>query len=188
MAQKVLLINRDDIMSYTSINGNVDFDKLTPHVYNAQIMYLENSLGSALYDALITLVDNGNISSATYANYSTLLYDYVTPFLVFSSMEQFIDFHGFEIANGGIYRHQTENSVISTKEENDGLSQNYRNIANKYLKLLETYLYDNSTLFSELTAANQEVDRTTDSTFRGGFYLGNTTNSKYKYGTYYDRS
>lgn len=185
---KVLLINKDDIMTYTSLNGNIDSDKLSVHVYNSQIIYLEPALGSALYDKVISLVDNGDISASTYVNYSTLLYDYITPFLVFSTMEQFIDFNAFEIANGGIYRHTTDNAVISTKEENDGLGQKYRNIANKYLKLLQKYLCDNSTLFTELTTADQEVERDKENNLRGGFYTGDTNRITYKHGQYYNRT
>ena len=45
---EVLLINRADIMRLTGLNGNIDEEKILPHVKTAQDIHLQPIIGTNL--------------------------------------------------------------------------------------------------------------------------------------------
>ena len=47
------LINAQDIKTNTSLGGNVDPDKFMHLVYDAEVLVLEPSLGTALYNKIV---------------------------------------------------------------------------------------------------------------------------------------
>lgn len=176
--EKVLMINIDDILQYTTISGNIDEFKVYPHIQNAQILYIEPILGSDLYDKIIELVQNGDITGSTNTNYNTLLTDYITPSLIFHTMELFIPLNSYEISNGGTNRFAPTNTQISEIDEIEKVSNKYRIIGSKYDKKLSDYLCKNSSLFTEYINNDGLVSKT-ENTIRSGWYLG-TSNMKNK--------
>lgn len=169
--ENVLLISFDDILHYTSISGSIDEYKVNPHIFNAQILYLEPLLGSDLYNKLINLVETDAISGET--NYKTLLDSYITPSLVFHSLELFVPINSFVIADGGTFQFAPTNANPNSLNEIERLAQKYRLMADKYDQKLLSYLCKNSSLFSEYTNNTGLVDKTETTTTRaGGWYLG----------------
>lgn len=165
-----LLTNLDDILHMTSISGSIDEYKVNPHILNAQILYIEPILGSDLYDKLINLVETGAISGET--NYKLLLDDYIIPSLVFHTLELYIPFNSYIIADGGTFQFTPSNANPNPQSEIDRLSNRYRIIGAKYDQKLVAYLCKNSTLFPEFTNNTGLVDKT-ETTNRGcSWYLG----------------
>ena len=65
----VLFIQREDLIRYTLIGGNVDTDKIIPHIKVAQDIHILPILGTKLYEKL-----QSDISGSTLAgHYSTLV-------------------------------------------------------------------------------------------------------------------
>jgi hypothetical protein len=164
---KVLLINKDDILQYSSLNGNIDFDKIKAHIFNAQIIYLEPLLGSNLYQKIIDIVETDTINTAGNEYYKTLLLDYITPVLVFSTLEIFTSFHAYEISNSGITKFTPENATAVEKNEVDYVVQRYRLTAEKYAHKMEIYLDNNADHFTELSSAEDEIEKNDPSYFTG---------------------
>jgi hypothetical protein len=135
MAQ-VLLVRRQDILKLTPINGNVDTDKITPFIKSAQDIHIQDILGTKLFERLIDGVQNSNLPT----DYNTLLVSYVQPVLCHLAAADFYMFHGYEIANGGIFRHESENSTTPSKAEIDGLVHRQRDIADHYRRRLIDFL------------------------------------------------
>lgn len=167
----VLLINKNDILKRTSLGGSIDIDKLVPHINNSQEVELLRLLGSALYNKIIELVGDNTIDDSVNVHYKTLLDEYIKPALVFYTMEYFLPFHQYQLANAGINRPTGENIETISKDEVDFLTQKYRNLADSYSKTMDKYLCDNSTLFPELGSANQQTNKQS-SAYRVGIYLG----------------
>lgn len=164
---KILLINRDDIMAYTSVNGNIDDTKIYPHIYNAQKKVLQYIIGTDLLEKLEADVAGGGATG----NYATLLDDYVTPCLSFYAMADFIGFHAYEIANGGIYKHTSEASITPEKLEIDSLIQKYKDNADFWKRRLKDYLCANSTFFPEYSSNTNNDMSPRDTKIRNGWVI-----------------
>lgn len=158
--EQILLCNYDDILFYTTVSPNVDPYKVNPSIMNAQILYIEPILGSSLYEKLLDLVENNEISSTGYTNYNTLLTHYVIPSLVFHTMELFIPLNSFQLADGGTFTFNPSNASASPLDEIDKLSNKYKIIGSKYDTKLEKYLCTNSSLFPEYTNNTGLIDKT----------------------------
>lgn len=174
--KNTLLINLNDILSYTTVSGNLDETSISPHIFNAQILYLEPMLGTDLYDKLIELVDTDDINTTGYTNYKTLLDTYVIPVVVFNTLALFIPINSFKVTDGGVYQNQATNANTSEIDKIDSITQRYKIIGAKYEKKLVAYLCKNSTLFEEYTS-NDGLVKKSETTQRSGFYLG--TNNIY---------
>ena len=170
-----LLTNLDDILHFTSVSGSIDEYKINPHILNSQVLYLEPILGSDLYEKFINLVETGAISGET--NYKTLLDNYIIPSLVFHTMELYIPFNSFVVADGGTFQFQPTNANPSPLNEIDRLSNKYRTIGAKYDQKLVAYLCKNSTLFPEYYNNTGLIDKTETTNRACSWYLG--TNNIY---------
>lgn len=168
MAQ-VLLVRREDILKLTPINGNVDTDKITPFIKSAQDIHIQDILGTKLLDKLIAGIAASNLN----ATYTALLTEYVQPVLCHLAAADFYTFHGYEIANGGIYRHVSENSMTPAKEEIDSLVQRQRDIADHYRRrLLDHLSFEASTLYPEYyTNNNDDMHPNTRTRYTSGWVL-----------------
>jgi hypothetical protein len=167
----VLLINLNDILHYTGTNGSIDPVKIEPHIQNAQILYLEPILGSDLFNKIIDLVDTNDITGTTYKDYQTLLFDYITPSLVFHTMELFIPLNSFQIAAGGTFQFIPTNAQYSPLDDIDRLANKYKIIGGKYDTKLSEYLCKNSSKFVEYTSNTGLINKT-EVTQQTGWYLG----------------
>ncbi len=169
MATEVLLINRADIMRLTGLNGNIDEDKILPHVLTSQDIHLQPIIGTKLLDKCKDLIEAGTIGDAGNEAYNTLVNTYITPTLVFLCMWDFMPFMQYEIANGGIFQHNAENSATPTVEEVNALIQKFRDKADFYGERMSRYLCDNESNYPELTEATSgaEMDDEGQQTFGG---------------------
>lgn len=168
MAQ-VLLVTREDILKLTPINGNVDTDKITPFIKSAQDIHIQDILGTDLFNKIIDGIENSNLP----ADYNTLLVSYVQPVLCHLAAADFYMFHGYEIANGGIYRHQSENSTTPSKNEIDMLVQRQRDIGDHYRRRLMDHLtFEASSKYPEYyTNNNDDMQPNTRTRYTSGWVL-----------------
>jgi len=167
MANKVLLINRADIMRLTGLNGNIDEDKILPHVATAQDIHLQTIIGTQLLEKCQTLIEDGELDDVGNEYYATLVYTYITPTLVYLVMWDYLPFQQFEIANGGIYQHNSENSNTATEDNVNMLITRFKDKAEFYGNRLSKYLCDNSSQFAELTESTDQLSAGGQSNFSG---------------------
>jgi len=172
--EATLLINFDDILHCTGgLRGNIDVEKINPHIYNAQILYLEPLLGSSLYEKIISLVNTGDITGTTYAVYKTLLDEYITPSIAFHAVELYIPLNAFQVADGGTYQFQATNSITSPLDDIDRIAIKYKIIGSKYDSKLSNYLCKHENDYIEYINNTGLVGKT-EATPRIGWYLGNS--------------
>ena len=165
----VLLINRDDIMTSTGIGGSVDTDRLLPHIKTSQDMHLQPVLGTDLYNKLLTIVGDDTWEDAGNEAYATLITTYVTPFLVYFTMVDFLPFQLFQIENAGVYRKSSDNAIVAEKDDMLLLVNSFRSKAEFHNRRMNDYLCNNSSSFTEYTS-NTNEDMHPDSgtgTFQG---------------------
>jgi hypothetical protein len=147
----VLLVNKEDVVKYTSLSGNFDFDKLSPFVKVAQDIQVQEILGTLLYRTILTSVENNTLSG----NYETLVLQYIQPMLIHYSMSDLMLFHGYEISNAGILRNQPENTTVPSASEIDTIVKRQRDIAETYRRRLVDYITYFPQYFPEYTANQQ---------------------------------
>lgn len=165
----VLLINRQDVMTWTGLDGNLDTDKLLPHVMTATDTSIQPLTGTDLLNKVRKDVKDDTLTG----DYETLVLYYITPALVFYTMVDMIPFLSYQIQNGGIFLHQSENATTPTIEEMNQLIQHFRDKAQFYGKALSDYLCDNSTLFDELFTNTGRATSPLYTKTHGGIIWGN---------------
>lgn len=172
MAKKALFISIDDLKKKSIIDGNVDSDKILQFVEVAQDTHIQNYLGGALYSKLQALIVAAEINDVGNADYKTLLTEYVKPMLIWYSQATYLPFSLFQVKNGGIYKHTSENADAITKDELDYIIQRTRDNAEFYTKRFLDYMCANSTLYPEYTSnTTGEMYPDKSVNYTGGWFL-----------------
>ena len=83
-------------------------------------------------------------------------------------MVEYLPFASYSIANGGVFKHQSENSQLVSKEEVDYLVQKEREYAEYYTQRFIDYMSFNQSLFPEYTSnTNDDIYPDKDALFQG---------------------
>jgi hypothetical protein len=142
----ILFITPNDLKQNTILNGNVDTDTFIQFIKIAQQMHVQNYLGTKLYNKITQLIQTNTLSG----NYLNLVVDYVQPLLIHYAMVDYLPFANYQIRNGGVFKHRSENSESTTKEELDILVQKHRTFGDFYAKRFVDYMSINaSNMFPE---------------------------------------
>jgi hypothetical protein len=148
-----IFIKRDDLVKNTALNGSVDTDKFIQFVKIAQEIHIQNYLGSDLYDKISADI----IANTLTGDYLELVNDYVQPMLIHYAMVEYLPFAAYTIANGGVYKHNSENSSLAVKEEIDSLTAKERDYAEYYTQRFIDYMSFNApSKFPEYYSNNNE--------------------------------
>ena len=133
---KALFVTRHDISVFTAANGSIDNDKLLPFINQAQDIHIQNYLGTDLYNKIQADIVAGTLADP----YLSLLNDYIKDMLLHWSMVEYLPYAGVNIANGGIYTKNPENSTALTKEHVDYLIQKSESTAQFYTRRFIDYM------------------------------------------------
>ena len=172
MAQKALFVSLKDVKQRSIISGNLDPDKMVQFIEVAQDTHIQNYLGGKLYKKLQQLIIDGEINDAGNSDYKNLLETYVKPMLIWFSQADYFPFSAFQISNGGVFKHRSENSDNATMDEITMLAERARETAEFYARRFMDHMDHNSTLYPEYTStANEDMNPDRDVNF-GGIYLG----------------
>jgi len=131
-----LFITPNDLKQNTILNGNVDNDMFLQFIKIAQHMHVQNYLGTKLYDSITTKINANDLTG----DYLALVLDYVQPMLIHFAMVDYLPFANYQIRNGGVFKHRTDNSESTTKEELDILVQKHRTFADFYAQRFVDYM------------------------------------------------
>ena len=146
MAETALFINRTDLVRNTIIAGSVDTDKFIMFTKIAQVMHLQNYMGSALYNEISNKILASQSANPVPVDADTteLLNEYLQPMLIHFSMVDYLPFSSVELRNGGLYKHTAENATSPSKDEVDFLVQKHRNFAEFYTRRFIDYMAFNA--------------------------------------------
>ena len=164
----VLFINRQNLIRNSILDGNVDTDKFIQFVKISQQINIQNYLGTELYNKFTTIIGNGDIDTNQYVNYKMLLNEYIQPMLIWYAQVDYIPFAAYQIKNGGVYKHSSENAETVSKTEVDYLVEKARTYADWYSRRFIDYMAFNQELFPEYTSnINNDIYPSYDATFNG---------------------
>jgi len=150
---KALFISRTDLVKNTIIDGNVDTDKFIQFISIAQDIHIQNYLGTKLYER----IENDIINDTLTGDYLKLVTDYIQPMLIHYAMVDYLPFAAYQVKNGGVFKHSSENAETVSKDEVDFLIQKERDFAEYYTRRFVDYICFDNTKFPEYTE-NQQSD------------------------------
>jgi len=159
-----LFISRTDLVKNSIIDGNVDTDKFVQFIKIAQEIEVQNYLGTDLYNKISADIIAGSLSG----DYLNLVNDYVQPMLIWWAQVNYIPYAAYQIKNGGVFKHTSENAESASRTEVDYLVQKARNTAEYYTRRFVEYMNFNSNLFPEYNSnSDSDVSPDNDSLFNG---------------------
>lgn len=159
-----LFIKRQDLVKNSILDGNVDTDKFIQYIKIAQEIHIRNYLGTDLYNKISADI----IASTLTGDYLELVNTYIQPMLIHYAMVDYLPFAAYQIKNGGVYKHRSENGDTATKEEIDFLVQKERDIAEYYTRRFVDYMSFNQESFPEYYSnTNDDIHPDTNATFNG---------------------
>lgn len=165
---KVLFIQRKDLVTFTSANGNIDTDKLLPYVDMAQSIEVQRLVGTKLYDKLKADITGGTLTG----NYLTLVDTYIKPILIHYAMMYALPYLSVTISNGGVYRNNPENATALNSDEINTLVEKERDAAQYFAQRMIDFLNFNAgSQFPEYyTNSNEDISPDNEDNF-GGWVL-----------------
>lgn len=131
-----LLISYEDVVEKTFLKGDIDPEKITPHIEVAQVMSIEPHLGTKLFEKLQADVTAGSVSG----NYEVLLEKYVKPALIHATAAEYLTFGAFTASNKGIFKHSSENASTADTNDVQFLAEQARKRSKSYIDRLDSYL------------------------------------------------
>ena len=159
-----LFISRTDLVKNSILDGNVDTSKFIQFIKIAQQIDIQNYLGTDLYNKISADIIAGTLTG----NYLALVEDYVQPMLIHYAMMQYLPFAAYQIKNGGISKHTSENAESVSKEEVDYLVNKERNFAEYYTRRFIDYISFHEEDFPEYNSNNNEdISPDTNDLFNG---------------------
>ena len=139
-----LFIKPIDIKRNTIIDGSVDVDKF------------------------IHKISSDIIADSLTGDYLSLVNTYIQPMLIHFAMVDYLPFAAYQVKNGGVFKHSSENSETVSKNEVDYLVNKEREFAEYYTRRFIDYMANNQNLFPEYTSnTNEDINPDKDATFNG---------------------
>ena len=160
-----LFIKREDLVKNTAISGSVDTDKFIHFIKLAQEIHVRNYLGTDLYNKISADIVAGSLAG----DYLNLVNDYVQDMLIHYAMAEYLPFAAYTISNGGVHKHESENSALAEKSEIDQLIAKERDYAEYYTERFIDYMnFNAASKFPEYyTNQNEEIYPDKDSNYAG---------------------
>jgi hypothetical protein len=177
----VLLISETKLKAFTNINKNVDMDVLKAEVQIAQDIDLQTILGTKFYNHLLSQVSaTGNTFNA---DETTLVNDYIQPFLIQQAYFQAIPSLMYRSMNRGIVEGMMENATSVDIETMKYLRSLQKQRADFYMTRLQDYLLigRGQNKFPDYTSQSTIDGMIPDRTqkYNNGIFLKHTTRKGY---------
>ena len=147
-----LFISRTDLIKNSIIDGNVDTDKFIQFIKISQEIHIQNYLGGKLYDKISADIVDNTLSG----NYLTLVTDYIQPMLIHYAMTDYLPFAAYQVKNGGVFKHNSENAETASKDEVDFLVSKERDFAEFYTRRFVDYMCFHGNLYPEYTSNSED--------------------------------
>jgi len=165
---KVKFISTVFLKENTTIEDNVDDNKLVPFIYKVQDIHLQQALGTTFYEHLKAGVVNNTLTT----DETDLIRDYIQNMVAEWTLYESMPFLSNKLTNKSISQENSEYSTPSTLDEIKYLRNNVRDIAEFYTKRLTKYMCDNASLFPKYLNPDSKENLSKNSkSYFSGIYL-----------------
>lgn len=150
------------------LNANVDDEYIEFALQEAQSVYLREILGDKLYNTLIGMVNDEDLTG----NYETLVNDYIKIYLSYKMLSTIVVGVNFKIRNAGVISQYDNGFTTSNVKDTMYIQEQYDNKAEFYANRLTVYLQKNSDSFPDYDYDDENVTQPTISQNVTTLYLG----------------
>lgn len=176
-----LFISETFVKENSEIDENVDMKLINPTIWYCQKEYIEKTLGTTLYNDLISDVVAGSLSGDNL----TLVDDYIADALLFWVKHELQVPLTYKFRNKSVNKNTDPNSQPVGFEEHKYLRDYYKPKAQYFTERLEKYLCANTDLFPLYNTSTEEDDLLPrDTKPQVAVYLGKTEPKRDRYGYY----
>lgn len=141
------LISEAKVRSFTSLNNSVDSELIKNNIRTAQDYWLQNIIGTVLYQKLLSDVDSSSLTG----DYKTLVDDYIQDYLLYATYYETLEDIYLRPRNNGLLKpNGGDNSDPVERDLYDMKRQSIRNKMDYYGQRLTEYILEEDSLFPEL--------------------------------------
>jgi hypothetical protein len=158
MIYNVLLITEQKLKDFTAINDNVDTTELRFAIQTAQNIFLQETLGTNLFEYILKLVKDGDIDLIQYDDYKELLNNFIQPMLIQYSYYLSLDNFFVKFMNIGLVQNRSEQGNPIDIRTLTYLKNNAKNLAEFQDNLLRRHLVFNSWKYPQYTLTSNNGD------------------------------
>lgn len=151
MIYDVLLISEQRLKNNTPINDNVDSSELRFSIQQAQQIFIQETLGTNLYEYILKLVKDGDIDDPQYVDYKELLNNFITPTLISYSYYLALDNFWVKFVNIGLQNMRSEQGTPIDIRGLTYLKNNARDNAQFNDNLMRRHLVFNNWKYPQYT-------------------------------------
>lgn len=141
MAAGVLFVSETKLKAYTPINFNVSPKDLVPFIVQAQDIWLQNYLGTPLYNSIKSQISDDTVSDDN----RYLLDNYIGNMLVNYALYHALPFLKYKVVNKSVLAPEAETAPGATLDEVKFLQAQVLNVAEVYAKRMIEYMRQNPT-------------------------------------------
>ena len=124
----------------SGLNDNMFGKSLLPAIREAQDIYLQQIIGSTLYNKLLELVDSETIGDNDNALYKELLDNYVRSYLLYQTIVQVIPVTNVKLSNYGTTLSDDQYLVNLSQGEAELIEKHYQNLSDFYARRLQEFI------------------------------------------------
>lgn len=151
----ILLISEDSLKKYTLINDNVDGKYILPAIKMSQDVDLETLISTPLVNSLKYLIAENKVPTSDvleplYSFATTLLDDFITPYLCWQVMSNIQINLNYKMVNGGIVGNIDEKQSKLDYSKAQLLQEQYERYASAYAIKLKAFICDNRSRIDEI--------------------------------------
>lgn len=143
MAQQVIFVSEEKIKAFTQMHENVQTQDIVPSILQAQDIYLQPMLGTKFYTALKAKI----LANTLTPDETTLVADYIAPYIVNWGFAMAIPFLKYKIVDKGILSGTSETASQTTLDEVQFLIAKVENTAQFYGQRMREFLFDHPGMF-----------------------------------------
>jgi hypothetical protein len=144
---KGLFFGQDYFYEESPVDENTDWKLIRPVVWACQKVYIEDIVGTPLYNTLEAAV----IASSLAGNNQTLVNTYIAPCLLYYTLSEAQVPLTFKYRNRSVQTQRSDSTDPVDLTEHKYLKDEYKMIAEKFAEKIERYLCANTSLFPDYT-------------------------------------
>lgn len=168
----ILFVSEDYVKSNSNLNDNMFGKNLLPAMREAQDVYLQQIIGSTLYNKLIDMIDQETIGETENALYKDLLDNQIRPYLLYQTLVQLLPVINAKLVNFGTSQSNDEHIVNLSQGDVAVLTGHYQAMADFYCRRLQEYILNNCDSLSIDTCTCEGIRASLNSAATCGIWLG----------------
>lgn len=148
MATKAFFISETYLKDNSPLSGNVDIQEIYPYARTAENIYIQEAIGTSLYDDLVAKVIASKASPpvAISANDITLIKK-IRDAVLWYTVYDALPFLAIKLRNIGVVKQTGEGHESAARDDVSYLRKECKNKGDFYLKRVQDYLCENEDLY-----------------------------------------